>query len=96
MTKEELRVKYPDIAIETIWVQDPYFSWDGDGEDPRGSGYFPYDVEVRATRITNGELVEGSAHIGGSYSREGEHCPDINGNFRQLAREAIENCLKGI
>jgi hypothetical protein len=79
----------PGLALNTTWEPDPYFSWNGDGPDPRENGYSPYDVKVTATIISNGLMFENSADLGGCYAQPGEFCPEVHGYWNQMAEEAI-------
>lgn len=87
---EELRRTRPDVAVKVTWEEDPYYSWDGDGPDPVEDGFLPYNVTVTAMAICKGNLIEGHDHLGGCYSKLGEHCPEIHGYFPQMLEEALE------
>ncbi len=88
---ELLKESRPDIAITVSWEPDHYFSWDGDGEDPRNDGYDPHNVTVTASVIRNGELIQSHAYLGGCYSKNGgEDDPEISGYLDQLVNEAVE------
>lgn len=85
----KLKKVAPSIAVKTTWTPDNYFSWDGDGPDPTEEGYQAYDVDVWAKAIVDGEIVEGQGSIGGSYSKPGEHDPDVHGYFLDLLQKAL-------
>ena len=98
-----LKKTRPNVAIKVEWDFDPYFpyfNWKGDGPDPAEDPdcpEVPHDVTVRAITIQDGVLVEGSASLGGSYSRKGgPHCPDIHGYGPQMIDRALENLTKTI
>ncbi len=81
----------PDVAINTHWEIDPYFIWDGDGPDPADRGYEPHNVQVSATVITEeGETVQGTDTLGGTYERDGVEDPNIHGYFPQMLQTALE------
>ena len=87
----ELSTVAPLVHISTTWEEDPYCTWDGDGDDPSADGYLAHDVTVTAMRIDRGAMRESESHLGGSYSQyHGPHCPDIHGYFPQMAEEALE------
>lgn len=81
----------PNIAFKVRWDQDPNFRWDGDGPDPADEGYIAYDVTFSAKAIEDGELISGEAYLGGSYSKPGEHDPDVHGYLPQKLDEALED-----
>jgi hypothetical protein len=87
---EELRVSRPDVAITIERELDPYFSWDGDGPDPRDEGYSPYTVTVMAIAIRNGELLTGDDSLGGCYYRPNEPIDDVHGYLPQMVEEAVD------
>jgi len=88
--KEELARTRPNIAIKTTWEEDPYFSWDGDGPDPRDEGFSPYNVTVTAMTIKNGKILEGISCLGGCYNKYGEPFdPDIYGYGTQMIEESL-------
>ena len=91
-----LRLSRPDIAVTVTRKADSYFSWDGDGDDPRNEGFEPCDVYVKAFAIKSGTLLEGSACLGGSYYRPDEFTGDIHGYLPQMLEEAIEELDKAI
>jgi len=85
----ELKKIIPGVAISTAWDEDPNFRWDGDGPDPAEEGFVAYDVTVTARAIVAGEIVEGNDYLGGSYSKPGEHDPDVHGYFLQMLDQAL-------
>lgn len=93
---EDLKRIAPSIAFSVTWEIDPYFRWDGDGPDPRGEGYEPHDVDVRARAIVGGEVVEGFASLGGVYEKLGEFDPDIHGYLLEMLDEAVDDLSKEV
>ena len=87
---ESLRLARPDVAITVSRSHDSYFSWNGDGPDPRDEGFDPYNVDVVASTIHNGVLIEGRSSLGGSYFREDEPIGEIHGYLPQMVEEAVE------
>ncbi len=85
-----LAIARPDIAIVVTRTRDENFQWDGDGPDPAEDGFDAYDVDVKAFSIRNGQLLEGSASLGGSYFREDEPTAEIHGYLPQMVEEAVE------
>lgn len=87
----EMKKRFPKVALVTTWEADPSFVWDGDGPDPQEEGMTAHDVTVTARAIVNGEIVEGSAHLGGTYDDpDGSKCPEVHGYFPQMVCEAFE------
>lgn len=93
---EGLRKIAPSVAISVSWELDSYFSWYGDGPDPREEGYSLYNVTVTAKAIVDGEEEEGHAYLGGSYSKPNEHDPNIHGYFPQMVDEALSDLYRTI
>lgn len=91
---EQLRQTRPDVAIVVTREVDSYFSWDGDGPDPRDEGYSPYDVDVKAVAVRKGKLVEGVASLGGSYFLPDEDTGEVHGYLPQLIEEAVRELDK--
>jgi hypothetical protein len=89
-TLKKIKNERPDIAITVKWEYDPYFEWDGDY--PLEEGYEPYNVTVTASKIVNGNLIQGNAYLGGCYSKDGgKDDKDIGGYLEQMIEEAIED-----
>lgn len=86
-----LKTIAPGIAITVSRTRDDSYTWDGDGEDPVERGIYPFDVDVTAKAIINGEIVEGSASLGGSYFEPEEPIGDVHGYLPQMLEEAIED-----
>lgn len=93
----------PSIHIETIWEHDPDCEREfkelsrnpGDcfhGEDR--DDWEPWQSEIRATAIINGELVSGSAYLGGTWEQAGDNPwksnPEISGYESQMTVEALK------
>lgn len=86
----------PRISFETHWERDPYFVWDGDGEDPALEGYQAYDVSVQVYALVDGVSIDGFAYLGGSYSKPREHDPEIHGYYWQMAIDALRNLIENL
>ncbi len=92
---DRLKITRPEIAVVVTWEEDHDYEWDGDGEDPITEGFYPYDVCVTASRIVNGELLEGTAYLGGCYSKDaGKDNPEVSGYLDGLVEEAVANLDK--
>lgn len=78
----------PNVYFSAGRKLDPSFIWDGDAPDPAEDGFDPYDVTVRAAAIINGELIEDSDSLGGSYFKENEPLDDIHGYLPEMLQEA--------
>jgi hypothetical protein len=88
-----LVLERPEVCITVEWATDDYYTWDGDGPDPvtYDDPQYPHDVTVTARTIRGGKMIEGCAHLGGSYSpMDGPHCPEIHGYFPQMLDEALD------
>jgi hypothetical protein len=84
----------PSVAFQVGRTADRDFRWDGDGPDPRDEGYVPYDVEVSATAIVEGEVFRESANLGGSYMKPEEFDLDVHGYLPQMLLEAAVKLFK--
>lgn len=84
----ELRKLAPSVCFSASREVDPYFTWDGDGEDPVNNGYTPYDVDVTASVIVGGVLVQETDSLGGCYFMDDEPIGDIHGYLPQMIQEA--------
>lgn len=91
---EKLKKIAPSIVFEVDHTRDPDFHWDGDGPDPADEGFDAYDVDFSAKTIVKGELLEGVAHLGGTYEKPDEIDPDVGGFLTQKLQEAAEDLLK--
>lgn len=80
----------PSVAFSMYRTNDHHFSWNGDGPDPRDSGLDPYDVDFYARAIVGGEILEGSASLGGSYFQDDEPIGDAHGYLNQKLDEAAD------
>jgi len=89
----------PSISIQTIWTEDE--SPDNSifskgcglyGEDP--DDWACWESAIEATIIHNGEMVTGSAYMGGTWEKYGNNPtktnPDISGYEPQMVEEALE------
>lgn len=94
----------PSICIQTLWehdhdCRDIRKDCDGfDDEDP--DDWQAWQSEVRATCIHEGEEITGSAYLGGTWEKAGDHPetsnPEISGYEHQMTVEALEELAKGI
>lgn len=91
---ERLRDECPRLAITLHREHDPFYRWDGDGPNPRKSGFKPYDVCVTAQAIMGGVLYEGTNWLGGSYYRDNEPLGDVHGYLPQMIDEAVDDLRK--
>lgn len=100
--QKELAEIAPNISIETIWEHDPdsRFSEYGatepggcfENEDP--DDWQCWQSEIRASVISGGEIVTGSAYLGGTWVRAEDipwkSDPDIGGYELQMTQEALQ------
>jgi hypothetical protein len=94
----------PSICIQTLWehdhdCRDIRKDCDGfDDEDP--DDWQAWQSEVRATCIHEGEEITGSAYLGGTWEKAGDHPeasnPEISGYEHQMTVEALEELAKGL
>lgn len=88
----------PCIAVETIWTHDPDAKWDFDDPNMDEDDYEAWQSEVKATIISQGQLVSGSAYLGGTWEKFGDFPwktnPDISGYFPQMLDEALEELAR--
>jgi hypothetical protein len=87
---QKLRKLAPSIAFDVEHTHDPNFVWDGDGPDPSEENYLPYDVDVYARTIENGEILEGQRSMGGVYEIPEKIDLGIGGYLPQMLKEAID------
>jgi len=87
---ESLKEICPNICVTVDREEDHYYSWDGDGNDPRDDGFQPYDVSVKATAIYKGNAISGVANMGGHYQKPDEFELDLGGYLPQMIEEALE------
>lgn len=92
----QLTALAPSIAFNVSRTLDANYRWDGDGEDPTENGFNAYDIDVTARAIVRGQIVKGSAHLGGSYFREDEPTGDIHGYLLQMLDEAMAELLPAL
>lgn len=86
----------PSVSIVTLWEHDPdaQATWSpacmGD-EDP--DDWTPWQSEVRATAILQGEEITGSGYLGGTWEKAGdnpaESNPEISGYENHMTEEAL-------
>lgn len=92
----------PSIAFRTEWTPDPDCRFDEHGMTAPGGCFHGEDPddwrcwqsEVTATAIVGGEMLTGSAYLGGTWERYGdnpaESNPDISGYLLQMLEEALD------
>ena len=86
-----LAVLAPSIAFSVSREIDENYRWDGGGEDPCENGFDAYNVTVTASTILDGQIVEESAHLGGSYFLPDEPTGEIHGYLLQMLEEAAQD-----
>ncbi len=88
----------PSISIETIWSHDEdadgsFFADNGQDADD----FTAWQSEVKASAIIAGKLVSGSAYLGGTWEKFGDHPaksnPEISGYLPQMIEEALGELL---
>lgn len=98
--QERLALVLPTVSIDTIWEHDPDarfseltkkgFCFHGENEDD----WQCWQSEVRASAITGGRLVAGSAYLAGIWEKYGDHPresnPNIGGYELQMTEEALQ------
>lgn len=93
----ELAKVAPSIAIETTWEKDTDARWDMDPSCGDPDDFTAWQSEVRASAIVNGQLVSGSAYLGGTWIKYGESPakvnPEISGYLPQMIDEALQDLL---
>jgi hypothetical protein len=104
--KTELQKKLakiaPSICIDTLWEHDHDhrdIRKDCDGfDDENPADWQAWQSEVRATCIYDGEEITGSAYLGGTWEKAGDHPetsnPEISGYENQMTAEALEELAK--
>ena len=102
--QKRLAAVAPSIQIETIWEHDPDLydirkDCDGfDDEDP--NDWQAWQSEVRASAVVEGELVTGSAYLGGTWERAGdipsESNPEISGYEPDMTRDALKELSRAV
>jgi hypothetical protein len=95
---EAVAIAAPSIHLETIWSFDEDARWDIDDPELDPEDFTPWQSEVRATCIHNGQFVTGHAYLGGTWEKYGDSPeksnPDISGYFPQKAEEALSELQK--
>lgn len=94
----------PSICIQTLWEHDHDcrdIRDDCDGfDDENPDDWQAWQSEVRATCILEGEEITGSAYLGGTWEKAGDHPetsnPEISGYEPQMTVEALEELAKGL
>lgn len=88
----------PSLCIRTIWEVDEDcgpISRECDWFDPSEDyNWTPWQSNIRAVAIVNGEEIEGNAYLGGTWEKAGdvpeEINPEIGGYENQMTVEALE------
>lgn len=100
--QKELAKIAPNIHIQTIWEHDPdaWSEWrelskpGNCFENESRDDWQPWQSEVRATVICDGEEVTGSAYLGCTWEKAGDDPsvsnPDISGYEPQMTEEALQ------
>lgn len=90
----------PSVCIETIWEHDGDATWDIEDPTLDPADFNPWRSEVRASAIINGELVHGSAYLGGTWEKYGDHPsksnPEISGYELQMTEEALRDLARQV
>lgn len=84
----ELRLNAPSVVFSASREVDPYYTWDGDGQDPVAQGYEPCTVRVTASCIVDGYLLEADDVLCGCYFQPDEATDDVHGYLPQMIQEA--------
>jgi hypothetical protein len=100
--QKKLALVAPDINIETLWEHDSdcrFEDEDGlEGENP--NDWQCWQSEVKASIIVGGQLVTGSAYLGGTWEKYEDHPsksnPDISGYENQMTEEALGELSKAV
>ena len=90
----------PSVSIVTLWEHDPdsrFSELTGPGycfEDEDPDDWTPWQSEIRATAILEGEEITGSGYLGGTWEKARdnpvESNPEISGYENQMTVEALE------
>jgi hypothetical protein len=87
----------PSICIETIWehdidLHDIRKDYDGfENEDP--SDWQAWQSEIQASTIVGGETITGSAYLGGTWEKAGDHPSESNPEISGYEAGMIHNAL---
>lgn len=85
---QELKALAPGVAFSVETEPDPNYVWDGSKEtDPADDGMMAVTVDIVATTIIDGAMVEGFAHLMGHYVGD-EDDSDLGGYLPQKLHEA--------
>lgn len=101
--QKQLATIAPAIDIHTIWERD----YDNKWEDPMNRDWTQglekkdwkcWQSEIRAALVLDGEMVSGSAYMGGTWEKAGDKPavsnPEISGYEPQMTKEALEDLAK--
>lgn len=104
--QKHLATLAPSVSIVTLWEHDPDARFDEltapgcafENENP--DAWNPWQSEIRAAAIVNGETVTGEEYLGGTWEKVGdnpaESNPDISGYELQMTQEALCSLAAGI
>ena len=101
--QKRLATVAPSIQIGTIWEPDPDLydirkDCDGFDEDP--NDWQAWQSEVRASAVVEGDLVTGSAYLGGTWERAGDSPndsnPEISGYESGMTCDALKELAKSV
>jgi hypothetical protein len=95
---EELKETKPNFNVEVTACPDFDYQWDGDSEDPKKSGLYPFVLEVKVIAVIEGEMKECSEYLGGCYARKAsafnstrsKDAYELHGYFSQMLEDAME------
>ena len=88
----ELQKLAPSVCFDVSWSHDEDARWPKDcGE--RGD-YMPYNTDVTAKAIVEGEEIEGGACMGGTWELPDAIDPEIGGFLPQMLEEAAADLMR--
>ena len=92
-----LKTLAPSICIETHWSIDEYadrMSDACDGADPANDDdWTAWQSEVRATAILDGDMIQGTDYLGGTYERIGDDPAITNPEISDMVVNAVTELL---
>jgi hypothetical protein len=94
--RDTLRTLAPSVCFQLQRSPDEDTRWDGTGPDPIENGYRPYDVDVIAITIIQGQIVRGDSSLGGSYYQEDEPLGLVHGYLYQMLDVAAEKLSESV
>lgn len=88
-----VRALCPSVCIEAIWSADANAKWDIEDDSLDRDDFTAWQSEVRASAIIAGQMLSGSAYLGGTWEKFGdnpnESNPEISGYLPQMLEEAL-------